>query len=122
MVSVPPGSRARSERPVGSPGGVRDGGGVAVYREGATVVLTPSGHLDEPGAAALLDAVDEALATGPARIDIDLCSLAGFTPEGASSLVTCRERCTDLVDGLHFRTSRGPGRHAVLMAFADATD
>jgi hypothetical protein len=118
MVSVPPGSRARSERLPSPPGGVEVGGSVTVAREGTTVVLTPTGQLDEAGATDLLAAVAGALGTDPARIDIDLCAIVGFTPEGAACLVECRERCGALVDGLHFRTSRGPGRHALLMAFA----
>jgi hypothetical protein len=34
-------------------------------------------------------------------------------------LVTCRTLGSDLPGGLHYRTSRGPGREALLSAYRD---
>ena len=54
----------------------------------------------------------------PERVDIDLAALQSWTQEGAVALVRCREVCGDLPDGLHYRTGRGPGRAALLAAYA----
>ena len=60
------------------------------------------------------------IADGAERLEIDLCSLTGFTDGGACSLVACRHLCEGLADGLHYRTGQGPGRDALLAAYADA--
>ena len=55
-------------------------------------------------------------------MDIDLCSLTGYTDAGAGSLVACRDLCTELPDGLHYRTGQGPGRDALLAAYAETDE
>jgi hypothetical protein len=91
---------------------------VTVRTDGAAVVLELSDSLDRLVGRVLLDAVTSAVATSPERVDIDLSSLASWTPEGAQTLVECRAICRDLPDGLHYRTGRGPGRDALLAAYA----
>jgi hypothetical protein len=91
---------------------------VTVHTDGGAVVLELSDSLDLLVGRALLDAVTSAVATGPERVDIDLCSITGWTEDGARVLVQCRELCRDLPDGLHYRTGRGPGRDALLAAYA----
>ena len=93
--------------------------GVAILVEDAGVVLTIHGCLDADAGAALLRAAKAAVAEEAARLDIDLCSLEGFTDEGACALVACRSLCADLPDGLHYRTGQGPGRDALLAAYAE---
>ena len=83
------------------------------------VVLTVQGALDRDAGEALLEATRTAAGEGTPRIDIDLCSVTAFTDEGAQSLVRCRELCGALLDGLHYRTGQGPGRDALLSAFAE---
>jgi hypothetical protein len=90
---------------------------VTVRTEGATVVLELSGSLDQQVGRVLVDAVTSALALSPERIHIDLIELSSWTDEGARALVTCRELCRDLPDGLHYCTGRGPGRDALLAAY-----
>jgi hypothetical protein len=87
--------------------------------EDAAVVLTIEGELDQISGEALVEAVATAVADGADRLEIDLCSLTGFTEDGACSLVACRHLCEDLADGLHYRTGQGPGRDALLAAYAD---
>lgn len=91
---------------------------VTVRTDGAAVVLELSDVLDPLVGRVLVDAVTSAVATGPQRVDIDLCQLASWTHEGASALVRCREICRGLPDGLHYRTGRGPGRDALLAAYS----
>ncbi|MFP3900092.1 MAG: hypothetical protein ACLFXM_04505 [Acidimicrobiia bacterium] len=79
-------------------------------------------RLDRLAGDALLDAASAAVATGPSRLDIDLRRLESFTDEGARSLVSCRTLGSRLAEGLHYRTGRGPGRDALLAAYADAGD
>lgn len=86
---------------------------------GDVVVLTVRGCLDGAAGAALLEAAAHAAETPPARIVIDLCSLSGFTPEGARWLLRCRRLSAGLRDGLHYRTGRGPGQEALLVAYAE---
>ena len=86
---------------------------------GDVVVLTVRGCLDGAIGAALVKAAGDAAETMPSRIDIDLCSVTGFTPEGARWLLRCRRLSADLRDGLHYRTGRGPGQEALLVAYAD---
>jgi hypothetical protein len=91
---------------------------VTVHADGGTIVLEVSELLDDGAGAALLTAAEAALTTDPRRIDIDLTALRSWTQEGAASLVRCRSLCADLPDGLHYRTGRGPGRAALLAAYA----
>ena len=90
---------------------------VTVRTEGAAVVLELSDNLDATVGRALVDAATAAVAAAPERLDIDLRKLRSWTPDGATALVRCREICTDLADGLHYRTGRGPGRDALLAAY-----
>jgi hypothetical protein len=83
------------------------------------VVLTIEGSLDGTAGAALVHATKAAADDGAPRIDIDLRSITDFTDEGARSLLRCRELCGALLDGLHYRTGQGPGREALLTAYAD---
>jgi hypothetical protein len=91
---------------------------VTVRSEGAAVVLELSDTLDATAGRALVDAATAAVADAPERLDIDLRKLRAWTPEGAIALVRCREICSDLADGLHYRTGRGPGRDALLSAYS----
>ena len=91
---------------------------VTVRSEGAAVVLELSDTLDATVGQALVDAATTAVADAPERLDIDLRQLRTWTPEGAIALVRCREICSDLADGLHYRTGRGPGRDALLSAYS----
>ena len=90
---------------------------VTVRTEPGAVVLEVSTLLDAGAGAALVAAAEAALITEPQRVDIDLTALQSWTKEGAAALVRCREVCTDLPDGLHYRTGRGPGRAALLAAY-----
>src|SRR5215218_1120160 len=91
---------------------------VTVRSAGSAVVLELSDLLDAPAGDALVAAALAALETAPERVDIDLRLLQSWTQEGAAALVRCREICGDLPDGLHYRTGRGPGRAALLAAYA----
>ena len=91
---------------------------VTVRSEGDAVILELSDTLDATVGRALVDAATAAVADAPERLDIDLRKLRSWTPEGAIALVRCREICTDLADGLHYRTGRGPGRAALLAAYS----
>jgi len=90
---------------------------VTVRTDGAAVVLELSDSLDLRTGRVLVDAVASAVATTPARVDIDLTGLVDWCDEGVASLVQCRELCRDLPEGLHYRTGRGPGRDALLAAY-----
>jgi ABC-type transporter Mla MlaB component len=81
------------------------------------VTLALEGKLDHETAAALVDAVTHELGSNPARIDIDLCGLTSFIAEGAQALARCREVCSQLPSGLHYRTDGGAGQLALLAAF-----
>jgi hypothetical protein len=94
------------------------GAQVTVRSEGAAVVLELSDTLDATAGRALVDAATAAVADAPERLDIDLRNLRAWTPDGAIALVQCREICSDLADGLHYRTGRGPGRDALLSAYS----
>lgn len=83
------------------------------------MVLTIHGTLDQTMAEALLHATASVVGDGATRVEIDLCSLAGFTDDGACGLAACRKLCAGLPEGLHYRTGQGPGRDALLVAFAD---
>jgi hypothetical protein len=92
---------------------------IHVTSDGAAVVIAVEGGLDQSTGDALVDAATAAVATGPSHLDIDLRGLESFTGEGARALVTCRTLGSDLPGGLHYRTSRGPGRDALLAAYRD---
>ncbi len=92
---------------------------VCVADGGQTLILRVGFRLDGPTAQALVEAAATAASSGAERVDIDLRSLQFFTTEGAAALVTCREVCADLPGGLHYRTGKGPGREALLAAYAD---
>jgi len=91
---------------------------LTVRTDGAAVILELSDLLDASTGEALVSAAQAALATDPERVDIDLRALQSWTQEGVASLVACRAVCADLPDGLHYRTGRGPGRAALLAAYA----
>lgn len=91
---------------------------VTIRTEGAAVVLELSSILDSAVASALVDAVEAAITATPQRIEIDLQDLLDWTSEGARALVRCRELCREVPEGLHYRTGRGPGREALLAAYA----
>jgi hypothetical protein len=90
---------------------------VTVRSAGSTVVLSVSDELDDEAGAALVAAASAASEAQPERIEIDLRDLRDWTPGGAAALVACRQVCTDLPGGLHYRTGRGPGREALLAAY-----
>lgn len=83
------------------------------------VVLTVRGRLDRAAGTALVEATAAVVAGGTTRIEIDLCSVTDFTDQGAGALVACRERGAGLAGGLHYCTARGPGRDALLAAYAE---
>lgn len=91
---------------------------VTVRTEGGAVVLELADLLDASAADALVAAAEAALAASPERVDIDLRGLQSWTRDGVTALVRCREICGDLPGGLHYRTGRGPGRQALLAAYA----
>ena len=52
-------------------------------------------------------------------LGVGFTAFESFTDDGARALVTCRTLGSDLPGGLHYRTSRGPGREALLSAYRD---
>jgi hypothetical protein len=90
-----------------------------VVAEGATVTIAVVDVLDSTSGDALVATVSTAIDGLLTHLEIDLCGLTAFTAAGAAALVTCRELCSSLSDGLHYRTSEGPGRDALLSAFDD---
>ena len=92
---------------------------INVTSVGTAVVIAVEGGLDVLTGEALIDAATAAVATGPSHLDIDLRGLESFTDDGARALVTCRTLGSDLPGGLHYRTSRGPWREALLSAYRD---
>lgn len=92
---------------------------IGVTNDGRTVVLSVAHCLDEEVGGALLHAAAAAADAGPSRIDVDLRALDSYTDEGARALVDCRDLSARLPEGLHYRTGRGPGRDALLAAYAD---
>ena len=86
------------------------------------VVLAVQGCLDETAGEALVKNAAAAVGDQPARVDIDLSACTGYTEEGAGSLVACHELCSDLPDGLHYRTTPGPGQDALLAAYEGARE
>jgi anti-anti-sigma regulatory factor len=92
---------------------------IDVTSDGTAVVIAVGGRLDQSTGDALIDAATAAVATRPSHLDIDLRGLESFTGEGAKALVTCRTLASELPGGLYYRTSRGPGREALLSAYRD---
>ena len=89
------------------------------FADGGVIVLSLTGELDKAAGDALQEAAAAvAESDDTTRLDIDLRALASFTPEGADALVACRSLATSLPGGLHYRTGRGPGRAALLAAYA----
>ena len=84
---------------------------------GVTVGI--QGELGQEAGEALVQATARAVADGACRVEIDLCGITGFTEDGACALVACRSLCAGLAEGLHYRTGQGPGRDALLVAYAD---
>lgn len=95
------------------------GSSITVTTEGSTVVIAVERTLDAREGEALVEAARAALAAGPARLDIDLRALEGYTEEGARALVACRDLGAELPEGLHYRTGKGPGREALLAAYQE---
>src|SRR5205823_1142386 len=95
---------------------------VDVQVDDTGVVLTIQGYLDDAAGEQLVSAAAAAIDDQTSRLDIDLSALTGYTDEGAESLVACRELCSELPDGLHYRTTQGPGQQALLAAYSDAED
>jgi hypothetical protein len=91
---------------------------VTVRSEPGAVVLEVADLLDAGAGEVLVAAAEAAVSMRPERVDIDLTGLQSWTQDGAAALVRCREVCGDLPDGLHYRTGRGPGRAALLAAYA----
>ena len=92
--------------------------GITVHAQDNSVVLQVGEALDAATGRSLVAAVAAALATDPGRICIDLRGLRSWSSEGAAALVRCRELCADVPSGLHYRSGRGPGRDALLSAYA----
>jgi len=92
---------------------------IAVSSDGRTVVLAVVQCLDETTGGALIDAASAAVHAQTERIDVDLRSLESFTDAGARALVSCRDLCSHLPEGLHYRTGRGPGRDALMAAYTE---
>ena len=94
-----------------------------VIEEGAVVVLVVRGDLDARAGKALETAAASAGARPDevTRVDVDLRAVDSFTPEGAAALLCCRDLTDGLSEGLHYRTGRGPGREALLAAYARST-
>jgi hypothetical protein len=94
-------------------------GQVRAQAEGSTVTILLSGKLDGVAGRALLDTLRTELDRAPARIDIDLSGVIGFTDGGACALVECRSLSSGLSNGLHYRTEGGAGQGALLAAFTE---
>lgn len=92
---------------------------VGAWSEGSTVTISLGGTLDGQGGAALLDTFRHELDRAPARIDVDLRELVGFTEEGLAALAACKHLAVGLPGGLHYRTEGGAGQQALLAAFAE---
>jgi len=88
--------------------------------EGDGVVLAVEGCLDHALGTVLLAAVSDAVASGTARLDIDLSTLRAFDDAGTAALLACRDAAATVDGGLHYRTCGGAGREALLAAYAEA--
>jgi hypothetical protein len=117
------GSPSESSTRLVAPGGdavaTMPASSISVSSDGSVVVIAVEQCLDGSTGEALIDAATTAVATGPARLDIDLQALESFTGDGARALVTCGALAAQLPAGLHYRTNRGPGREALLAAYRD---
>ncbi|MGD9798094.1 MAG: hypothetical protein AB7H43_05040 [Acidimicrobiia bacterium] len=94
-------------------------------------VLPIVGRLDADAGVRLLEEARAALGEGAVRIHVDLCEVTAFTAAGAAALLACRDLPPLPAAGsdagppcveVHYRTSRGPGRDALLAAFAGVDD
>lgn len=94
------------------------GGGVRVTTEGGVAMLSVWGCLDAEVGEAVRAAAGDAVRDRARRLDIDLREVVGFTGEGAVALRDCKVGGAELQEGLHYRTGRGPGRQALLAAYA----
>jgi hypothetical protein len=92
-------------------------GNVRTTADQGNVTIALEGHLDASTGDALVDTVRAELGHAPTRIDIDLSVLSSFEGDGAIALSRCRDLCTNLPDGLHYRTEGGAGQLALLAAF-----
>jgi hypothetical protein len=93
------------------------GGTIRCLDDEGHVTLSIEGELDHDTASALVDSVADAVTSNPKRIDLDLRQLTAFAVPGARALGRCRDLCSQLPAGLHFRTEGGPGQNALLAAF-----
>ena len=103
----------------GTPDGAPGPSSIRVTTEGSTVVIVVERTLDAHAGDTLVKLATAAVDNGPDRLDIDLRWLQSYTEEGARALVACRALGTRLAEGLHYRTGRGPGREALLLAYQD---
>lgn len=99
---------------------MEDEHGIEVVADDDLVILTVRGCLDEGTGGALLEAVRAAAESSTPRLDIDLRQVESFTLDGANALLGCREIAEGLPQGLHYRTGRGPGREALLVAYGSS--
>jgi hypothetical protein len=109
------------------PPGVPDPGGAEAAASADGAVLAVVGCLDGEAGLHLMADVKRALAAGAGRIDVELCAVTDFTQAGTAALAACRQlaaRAGDHPAGVevHYRTNRGPGRDAMLAAFAQVQD
>jgi hypothetical protein len=93
------------------------GGTIRCVDDAGRVILSVEGDLDHGTATALIESVADAVTGGPDRIDVDLRQLTSYAAPGAEALGRCRDLCSALPVGLHFRTEGGPGQSALLDAF-----
>lgn len=106
MASFPPSERAHPNP------------AVEVSFDGSVVVLSLKGRLDGTAGSTLVEVARAASAGDVSRLDVDLRAVTSFDRSGAASLVACREVGAALAEGLHYRTGQGPGRQALLAAYA----
>lgn len=116
---APSGSTAAGSAAVDAPSLDPARSPIAVRSDGRNVVLSVVQCLDEAAGGALLDAASAAVDAHTERIDVDLRSLESYTDAGARALVSCRDLCQNLPEGLHYRTGRGPGRDALMAAYTE---
>ena len=90
--------------------------------DGDGIVLAVEGTLDDALGTVLLAAVSDAVASGTARLDIDLSTLRAFDGAGTAALLACRDAAATIGGGLHYRTCGGAGREALLAAYAEAAE
>jgi hypothetical protein len=99
----------------------KDAESIRVSTGGSTVVIAVEHRLDAVAGQSLLRAALDAIETQqPERVEIDLRALQDYDDDGAAALAACRSLATRLPEGLHYRTGRGPGREALLVAYQDA--